>query len=190
MARNSDHISSEEKEFRDLYLDYHSRIYGYVLAIVHSPYAAEEITQELFIKLWAVRGELGHVANLEAYILAIARNKSLNYIKKAGMDARILSDLKQRMIPVVLNADDRLLAGDCGDLVEEALDRLSPQRRVVFRLSRYQGLNLEEIAGELHLSRNTVKNHLVAALRFVRSYLTRHGVTLLLTLAAASRLLS
>lgn len=174
-------IPVEEEAFKRLYDTYKNRLYGYVLAIVHSTHAAEDITQELFIKLWMNREMLDHVINMEQYVFAMARNKTLNYIRKAANDARLLAALQDAMTPVVNNVEEQLLTDEYQRLVDEALEKMSPQRSLVFRLSRYQHLKLEEIASRLSLSRNTVKNHLVEALRFIRTYLTKHGVTLLLS---------
>ncbi|HEX5551944.1 MAG TPA: RNA polymerase sigma-70 factor [Chitinophagaceae bacterium] len=171
---------SGEETFRKLYDAYRNRLYGYVLAIVHSSDAAEDITQEMFIKLWVNRDMLDSVTSMEHYLFVMARNRTLNYLRKAANDARLLAELQRRMIPMVNNVEEHIVRDEYQQLVDEALKQLSPQRSLVFRLSRYQNLKLEEIASQLSLSRNTVKNHLVEALRFIRSYLTKHGVTLLL----------
>lgn len=176
--RNNNHFSNST--FETIYDEYKNRIYGYVLAITHSAHDAEEITQELFIKLWNKRQTLDSVLNIEHYIFTMARNRTLNYIKKAARDTRLMDELKFRMTSTQNDAEERLIRLDCEEMVEEALNQLSPKRSEVFRLSRYQGKKLNEIAGQLNLSKNTVKNHLVAALKFVRSYLTERGVTLLL----------
>lgn len=175
----SDIYYFSETAFKKLYDEYKNRLYGYVLAITHSTHAAEEITQELFIKLWLDRERIGQIDNIDHYIFVMARNKTLNYIRKEANDANLLSDLQHVMTPAVNNVDELMATEDYEKIVEEALNQLSPQRSLVFRLSRYQGLKLDEIALQLHLSRNTVKNHLVAALHFIRSYLSKHGVTLL-----------
>lgn len=172
-------ISPQERAFKKLYDGYKNRLYGYVLAIVHSTHAAEEITQELFIKLWINREMLEQIANPEHYIFTMARHRTLNYLRKAANDTRLLRELKEAMIPVVNDVEEQITTHDYEDMVEEALKQLSPQRSLVFRLSRYQGLKAEEIAQQLQLSCNTVKNHLTAALRFIRSYLTEHGITLI-----------
>ena len=67
-------------------------------------------------------------------------------------------------------------------LLQDALALLSPQRRLVYQLSRQRGLNHEEIARQLQLSRHTVKNHLVEALRFIRHYFVQHGSVLVVFL--------
>ena len=73
--------SEEQKQFSAnafncLFDSYKNHIYGYVLAIAHSPYAAEEITQEIFIKLWLCRDLLHEIKNMDGYIFAIAKNRS------------------------------------------------------------------------------------------------------------------
>ncbi|MBX6379369.1 MAG: RNA polymerase sigma-70 factor [Thermoflavifilum aggregans] len=173
------HDDIAEIKFKALYDEYKNRLYGYVLVITHSPHVAEEITQEVFVKLWLHRDKLEEVEQVEPYVFRMARNHTLNYIRKASNDSRILHELQDAMLLQVNEVEDRLIAEDYESIVEEALSQLSPQRSLVFRLSRYQGLKLEEIAQQLHLSKNTVKNHLVAALSFIRTYLSRHGVTLL-----------
>jgi len=150
------------------------------MAITHSPYSAEEITQEIFIKLWLCRDLLHEVENLDGYIFTIARNRTLNYLRKAAGDRRLLRELQELAMPQNNNVEERATVTDYDHLLRDALSLLSPQRRLVFQLSRDGGLNHEQIAEQLHLSRNTVKNHMVEALRFIRSYLGRHGSVLLL----------
>ena len=184
-------MKSEERpqfaagSFNCLFDSYKNRVYGYVLAIAHSPYAAEEITQEIFIKIWLCRDLLDEVENLDGYIFTIARNRTLNYLRKAAYDTRLLRELQELARPELTrpqnnNVEERALVMEYDQLLRDALSELSPQRRLVFQLSRDGGMNHEEIAAQLHLSRNTVKNHMVEALRFIRSYLGQHGSVLVL----------
>lgn len=171
------------RSFKRLFDSYKNRVYGYVLAIAHSPYAAEEITQEIFIKLWMCRDLLHEVENLDGYIFTVARNRTLNYLRKAAYDTRLLRELRELVSPQHNNVEERALVAEYDQLLRNALSELSPQRRLVFQLSRDGGLNHEEIAEQLHLSRNTVKNHMVEALRFIRSYLGQHGSVLVISSA-------
>ena len=169
---------ANEDAFKRLFDTYKKRVYGYVLSITHSPYSAEEITQEIFIKLWLCRDLLHAVGNLDGYIFTIARNKTLNHLRKAAHDTRLLHELQERAMPENNNVEERALLSEYDRLLRDALDHLSPQRRLVYQLSRDRGLNHEEIAHHLHLSRNTVKNHMVEALRFLRHYLGERGSVL------------
>jgi len=164
-----------DDSFKRLFDSYKNRLYGYVQAISHSPYVAEEITQEIFIKLWLCRDVLHQVKNLEGYIFAIARNKTLNHLRKAAYDERLMLELQGLAREESNNVEERALAVEYEQLIGQAMMLLSPQRRRVYDLSRNQGLNHEEIAVQMQLSRNTVKNHMVEALRFIRGYLGQHG---------------
>jgi RNA polymerase sigma-70 factor (family 1) len=166
-----------DHSFKRLFDSYKNRLYGYVLAITRSHYTAEEITQEIFIKLWLCRDILHEVDNLDGYIFTMARNKTLNYLRKAAYDVKLLHHLQQQALPENNNVEERALLSEYDRLLRDALSLLSPQRRLVYQLSRDNGLNHDEIANQLHLSRNTVKNHMVEALRFIRRYLGEHGAT-------------
>ena len=170
-----------ERDFKCLFDIYKNRVFGYVLAVSHSPYIAEEITQEIFIKLWLCRDMLNGLDNPEAYILTIARNKTLNFLRRAAHESKILRELQDRMIADYNNVEEMTLISDQNKLLQEALILLPPQQRLVYRLSRDQGLNHKEIASRLQVSPNTVKNHLVFALKLSRKYFAvLNAVTILL----------
>jgi RNA polymerase sigma-70 factor (ECF subfamily) len=73
-------------------------------------------------------------------------------------------------------ADHKLLDSEYQSILKKALDQLSPQRRMIFTLSRMEGLNNEEIAKQLNLSRNTVRNTLHESLQFVKEYLRQNNL--------------
>ena len=80
------------------------------------------------------------------------------------------------MRPVSNDVEEHITSSESSRLIQEAITLLSPQRQLVYRLSRLQGMNHQEIARKMSLSRNTVKNHLVQSLRFIRSYLDNNGI--------------
>ncbi|MBX2923570.1 MAG: RNA polymerase sigma-70 factor [Chitinophagaceae bacterium] len=171
-----------EQSFMLLFDVYKSRLFGYVLAITHSRYVAEEITQEVFLKLWLNRLELDKIDNPDAYIFAVARNKTLNYLRKANYDKKLLREIElSAAVSLNNNVEEKQAVSECDELLEKAITLLSPQRKQVYRLSRNEGLNHIEIARQLNISRNTVKNHLVETLRFIRKYLGKNGILLLMT---------
>lgn len=166
--------NKNEKSFRALFDNYKNRLYGYVLTMTRSEYAAEEITQEIFIKLWLCHDILDHIENIDGYLFKIARNKTLNYLRKAGNNEKLLRELQGSMNVCNNDAEERVILHEYDQLLQDALNRLSPQRRLVYQLSRHQGMTIDEIACHLHLSPNTAKNHLVEALRLIRISLGNH----------------
>ncbi|MBS1575854.1 MAG: RNA polymerase sigma-70 factor [Bacteroidetes bacterium] len=169
-----------EELFTSLFYTYKDRLFGYVFSVSHSRYIAEEITQEIFLKLWLRRHELYFVDNTESYLFTIARNKIFNYLRKAKYDEKLVEEIKNRMNPLSNNVEEQVSIAENNRLLQEAITLLSPQRQLVYQLSRQQGLNHEQIAEEMQLSRHTVKNHLVQALRFIKTYLDNKGIFIFL----------
>ena len=154
-----------------IFHSYKERVFKYVLAIVKSKEVAEEITQDIFLTLWLQRHSLEQLDNLDGYIYTVSKNKSLNYLRKAARDIKLLDKLKNSLPQHHNNVDERLAVRDHEILMDKAITALSEQRRQVYNLSRVEGLTHDEIAKKLSLSKQTVKNHLVAALKHIKSYL-------------------
>lgn len=173
MADQSNTGSGYE-QFVQLFNRYKIPVHDYVQVITGDHYIAEEITQEVFVKLWKKQAGLGEIDNIDQYILKMARNQSMDYFKKAALDTRLANELKSRMTANSDPVSHLLDYKDTEALIDRAVAALSPQRRRVYQLSRQQGLKLEEIAAEMQLSVNTVKNHLVRSLHDIREYLVHH----------------
>jgi len=178
LTDNPDHIfSSRQDKFEHIYKAYRSRIYRYALTIAKSSYAAEEITQEIFIKIWLSEEIFDQISNVDGYIFKLVRNYSLNFLRKVSNDEKLFTQVAASMQPDINDVDERMILSEGNQLLSEALNLLSKQKKLVYQMSREEGLSLEEIAARLDLSKNTVKNHLVSALRTIREHLFRNGIT-------------
>jgi RNA polymerase sigma-70 factor (ECF subfamily) len=178
-------INGSEENFLCLFEASKEKVYNYCYAITHSHHSAQEIVQEVFLKLWLHRDQLSEIRNHEAYIFAIAKNKVLNHLRKCRYDEMLASQIRDLMIPSSNNVEEFMSLEDSKRLLEKAVNQLPPQRQQVFQLSRNKGLSFEQIAHQLRLSRNTVKNHLVLALRFIRKYIDRSKIVIVLLTSAA-----
>jgi len=172
--------AGEESAFRVIFNRYKNRIFAYALTVTQSHDRAEEITQEFFIKLWTSRHLLASVENLDHYLFVMARMRTISALRDA-----IAAKRKMAMLQASDNLADnpteaKILDSEYQQLLKQAVNSLSPQRQQVYLLSREGNLSLNEIATKLNLSRNTVKNHLVEALKQIRSYLAEHGIGTLL----------
>ena len=170
--------STAYEQFVLLFNRYKTPVHDYVQAITGDHYTAEEITQEIFVKLWRKQADLAQIDNIDQYIFRMARNQSMDYFKKIALDTKLVNELKNRMTALHGAQGDNVSSNldykDTEALIDQAVATLSPQRRRVYQLSRQQGLKLEEIAAEMQLSVNTVKNHLVRSLQEIREYLVKH----------------
>ncbi|MCX2478178.1 RNA polymerase sigma-70 factor [Pedobacter sp. MC2016-15] len=164
-------------DFNQMFNNYKCRIYAYILAITKSEYVAEEITQEIFIKLWVARENLHEIKNLDGYVFKIARNLSLNHLRKVAYNEKMSTELIRNAANDGDSAETKLNLFDYNKLINQAVDGLSPQRRLVFKLSKEDELSYDEIASQLKLSKNTVKNHHLTAMGIVRSFLIKNGIS-------------
>jgi len=177
-----------DKAFRTLYDASVDHISAYIFKLCKSPAATEEIVQEIFLKLWVNRAALADVEVPEAYIFTIARNKTIDYLRRLARETRLINTLSAQLQQPDNNIDDKLNREELQRIIEEALSQLSPQKNQVFRLSKQEGLSHDEIAARLDLSKSTVKNHLSETLKHIREHIGKqpNHETLLVLLVAFS----
>lgn len=160
--------SGNELAFAELFRRYDRRIYPFVLKMIKSPSAAEEITQEIFIKIWRYRESLSVVEQPESYILTVAARHTLDQIKKRLSETRMLRRWSAGLESSHNDPEELLLLKETEELIQRAVEQLPPQQKSVYNLSRRQQLSYEEIGERLNISPNTVRNHLVKALAAIR----------------------
>lgn len=107
------------------------------------------------------------IENMNAYLFRICHNRAITGLRRMAKETLILSELQQENIPFLSHADPACQK-EIRDSIQQAVNRLSPQQRQVFLLSRQDGLKHKQIAEQLGVSINTVKTHLGQALRFLR----------------------
>lgn len=158
--------------FDEIYKEYCQRLYGFVIKFVKQKEDAEEIVQEVFLKIWESREKLDIYSSFEAYLFTMAYNITINMLRKRMHQDKYVNHLKS--IQTLGEAADTIDEVEYGELtakVKSLLDQLSPRQREIFYLSREKGLSHDAIAEKLNISANTVKNHLVSSLKFLRSNL-------------------
>jgi len=132
--------------------------------------SAEDVVQEVFIKMWSQRSKLRDVENLEAYIRRSTVNASLNYLKKHNR-IQYTDDDESLDRAVVESTADIPDAAQRTALVQQAIQSLPDRCRLIFTMSRYDGLSYREIADNLDLSIKTVENQVSKALKVLRESL-------------------
>ncbi len=178
----------DENAFRFLFESYSDRVFGVALAYTRVPQMAEEVVQDIFLKLWTRRSELPSISKLESYIFIIARNHILNLLRNIAREKAMLQEHRHQWEDVHAAAAETVyMHKQSQQVFEEALLRLPPQQRTVFMLHRKHGLRLHEVADRLSLSRNTVRNHLARAMASIREYAKLHGLDITLLLLAAEK---
>ena len=173
--------ASDQQAFTGLYKRYHTGIYNYQLAFVKIPSIAEDLTQEVFLKIWEARKRLQIHTSFASYIYRISRNTAIDFMKKIAADRKLRNEIilhKQSFLPDSSNG--LLLAKEYNHLYKQAIDSLSQQRRTVFLLCREEGKTYKEAARLLGISRHTVKEHMTKSLHSLRNFLSEKTESALL----------
>ncbi|WP_257666042.1 RNA polymerase sigma-70 factor [Parapedobacter tibetensis] len=159
--------------FRQCFDSLRQDIYRYAMAYFRSCELAEDTVQDVFTTLWANRQSIDVDLNLKAYIYRIARNIIFNQLKRATYDQRMRNIIFQGVCAAGNEIEEGYFYEELNGLYQEAIDKLPPQRQLVFTMSRNEGVSHDEIAQRLALSKNTVKDQIVKASRFIRNYISK-----------------
>ncbi|GGA89783.1 RNA polymerase sigma-70 factor [Puia dinghuensis] len=165
----------DENAFKALFDLYKDRLFLYINGIIKSKEVSEEIVMDVFLKIWLGKEIVNQIENFDAFLFRVAYNKSIDFLRSAARDPK-LRDLVWHEMQVAggLNADEQVITREYENKLREAIGLLSPQRRLVYQMSREKGFSHNAIARQLQLSKHTVSNHIVESQRFIRAYLIRH----------------
>lgn len=174
----------DEMSFRVVYDHYRKRIYAFALHITESEALADEIIQEVFLKVWIHRSKLPAVTYFSTWLHTIARNCIFDALKRMAREAAVRSKFVAGAPAAINSVEDRILTKENEQILQEAISKLSAQQQLIYHLSRHQGLKHDEIATRLNISPNTVKVHMVNALKTIRAHVREHtGLELAIVLS-------
>ncbi|KAA2242672.1 sigma-70 family RNA polymerase sigma factor [Chitinophaga agrisoli] len=165
-----------EYAFTIIFDHYRSKVWGTAMRLLKDPVMAEEIVQDIFMKLWARRRELAPVTHLQGFIATMTRNLVFDRFKKMVHENEYRKSL-QRAEPVVDDTDHRVRSAMAHNILQRAIDRLPPRQKQVYEMLRIQGLSIDEVCAALSISRSTAKGHLTAALHAIRNHLNAYPDT-------------
>ncbi len=162
-------IEGDESAFRIIFDLYSSKLYYFSFRILKDKESCQEVVQEVFLSLWLNRSKLDPQYPIAPYLYTITRRLTLNVIRQIANSQTAMDKLWVQAKKVSNETEEVVLLEDLERFTEQVLAMLPKQQQLVFRMSRHQELSYSEIAEELNISRNTVKNHLVAALKTLRT---------------------
>ena len=167
--------------FKVLYGHYFKVVQKYISLFVPSKDNLDELTQDVFVRLWEKRERLVGVESFQGYLFMLTRNMVFNYMRSMRVQQRT-SELNEAMDPAgEYHVEHEILYKQYYSIAVEGMEKLPPGRRKILKMSVEEGLTLDEIAEKLKITRAGVKKQLYAATAFVRQYLLEHAeMTLLL----------
>lgn len=171
--------AGDERAFKKLFDIYKERFYSVAFKMTRSDEVAEDIVQDVFMNLWKKRESLLNVDNLSSYFFTAVYRRVYHHFRKLALERKLLL-LAPTIKESVNTTDEMVLANECNELISQAINKLPPQQKLVFKLSREEGMSREDVARQMEISPNTVKNHLSDALKFIRTFLRNSSFIFLL----------
>lgn len=175
----------DEKAFSLFFYTYKDLVYSIALRYTKADIYAEEVVQDVFLRIWKNRDTLTSIENIEAWIRVITRNRSLSVLEQIIKEERNKEKQFSYLPPSGYEAGERATAQDMNKLLDHALNLLSPRQREIFVRCRLENMSRELVAEELGLAPATVSAHLTIANRTVRAFLASQ-IRWIILLAALS----
>ncbi|EHQ24912.1 RNA polymerase sigma factor [Mucilaginibacter paludis] len=177
-------ISGSADAFTVLYDRYHKSIYQFIYKYVHSGALADDLTQEVFIKIWNGRHQLNNIQSFKGYLFVSARNHTLNSLKAALRSDKTMGEIVKNFVAQRKATDERLLEADYAAFLQRELSKLPERSREIFRLCRQEYRTYEEVAQQLGISKSAVKSHMVSSMKVLKTSVEQElGVSLATVLA-------
>ncbi|SMC66376.1 RNA polymerase sigma-70 factor [Pedobacter nyackensis] len=162
------------KAFSQLFHHYSPKVFQYALKIVKSDTLAEEIVQEVFVKIWNLEEQLVAIENLDAYLRVLTRNHTLKVLRRIALEVKTNRMMVHTYQEDHNDTEEYIIFKDSEKILNQAIEKLPAQQRMVYSLCHQEGLKYEEVAERLNISKLTVKTHMQHALRFLRNYVSTH----------------
>jgi len=160
----------DPRAFEQIYKCFYHKLSRYAMRFTHSRVMAEEITQEVFIKLWETRDRVDPSLAFDAYLYRIARNHALNVVKRTQTEHMVMGQLMYQQSLLSSATDATLHYAECQMVIDQAIRLLPPKRQEIFRMSKLEYVQHDKIASRLDISKHTIKSQIVKASKFIRQY--------------------
>jgi RNA polymerase sigma-70 factor (ECF subfamily) len=174
--------NGSEKAFDQIYRIFSPRVFSFALSLLQDKQEAEEIVQDVFIKIWNKREELSLSGSFESYLLTISKNIVLNTIRKADYHRGYLKH-KQNYPEPAPQLEEEINCRELETIYQKAIEKLSPRKREIFILNQRHSFSYDEIAQKLDISVKTVRNQMDSAYTEIKQLISSLGFTGILILA-------
>jgi|GEM_PF-24402 len=175
-----DLTKGNKEAFRNLFGEYAKRIFVFAKGYLKSNEEAEEVVQEVFIKIWNVRASINTDLSFKAYLFKI----TYNHIRELFLKKNRENSYKHELLDLAVDFDNRteekIDYRSLLELVEKLIDKLPPRQKEIIILKKQHGLPVKEIAKLLGISPRTVEKHLSEALKYLKTALSKEHIAGLL----------
>ncbi len=176
-------IGGDKKALDEIYNHFYPKLYAFAKGFLKVEDDIDDILQDVFIKLWTNREKIKNLETFNSYLFAITKNAIVSYFRQKSKNPKFESQVKELAMFGAVVQDKNLEYEDLKANLDILIGQLPEKRKIIFKLSREEGLSNIEIAEKLGISKKTVEDHMLHSLRFLRKNLKNLGILPLLYLA-------
>lgn len=155
----------DELAFGEIFKLYYPKLVVFAEAICKNKASAEEVVDNVFLKLWENRKTLPAINNLNYYLLVATKHKALDYLEKIKKQASVsLDHIEVEFGAIHINPENTLISAETVRIIHGIIDGLPQRCKLIFRLVKEDGLKYREVAELLNISIKTVETQMSLAL--------------------------
>ena len=167
--------------YAEVFDHYSPVINRFIVKFVKSSAIAEDLSQEIFLKIWEQRGNLKEVKEFQSYVFTLAKNHTLNFLRRVAVENKAKSEILSHYHYQENTVEDTMQTKQYFSYLNVLLKTLSPQSREVFKLCREEKNSYHEVSEKLGISTNTVKKHMVKSMKSIKYAVERDlGISFIL----------
>lgn len=168
----------DQKAFEILALKYADKVFFYALTYVKEYQRAEELAQDIFLKIWQYREKLETVENFDKYLFVVSKHLLISAIRKKLQQHE---ELNEPLPELYHQPDKQYEQRELAILLDKGLNCLPEQKRAVFKLIYNEGLSQEQVSERLGIAKRTVRWNLVSAVNLLRDFFHKQSLPAVVT---------
>jgi RNA polymerase sigma-70 factor (family 1) len=159
--------AGDEEAFRKIYYLFYRKLYLFSLAIVKIKEVAEEITEDVFIKIWQQRAHIPSINNLRVYLYIATKNTALSYLSKKAKDNLVepFDNINIDLYKSSITPEELMITAEMYRKIQQQVEALPPRCKMIFKLIREDGLKYKEVSDILNISVNTIDVQIAIAIK-------------------------
>lgn len=173
--------SGDRSAFEKIYRVYSPRIFLNILKMVKSAEDAQEILQDVFVKVWEKRELIDPEQSFKSYLFQISRFTVYNFIRKINLDKKLKAYLSRESTELYTHIEESIAYRESDRFIMDAIEELPNQRKQIYKLCKIEGKSYAEVGQQLGISPSTINDHIVKATKFLKARHTSFGTVLALT---------
>lgn len=173
-STNSEHEDDYLRRLKSIYHDNFEDLYIYAKTITHSDDLAKDVVSDVFYDLIKSESVFDHIRNPRAYLFKSVKNGCIKILSRDPIQFELLQEDQEYQLIEHHDPEELMMSRELEDFINSAVENLSDQCQLVFKMIRVENKHYDEVAEALGISTNTVRNHLVAATKCLRIELNNH----------------